>query len=158
MQYSEDKILIARNPYSIIHDNRSRPFLEIELSPFTKHGIPVSMSCLLDTGADYNIFPASLCKELGHDMENGIGDPVEINGVCGKTNVHLHTNKITFCGETFECDFFMCKDSNYDEIGLLGHYGVNKLHRGFFSKYIVSFNTPARYYEIFKPIALPPSS
>ncbi|HOX28062.1 MAG TPA: hypothetical protein PLQ76_02780 [bacterium] len=75
-------------------------------------------------------------------MKNGIDEPKELSGVGGKILGHLHTNKISFDGETTTCEFFMCE--NWESgIGLLGH-------SGFFDKYATFFNTPDQYYEIYK--------
>lgn len=156
MQSSENGALVTRQKYSVLIDNRARPILEITLSPFSKNGKPMNLLCLLDTGTDFNILPKTIADSLGHKMIDGVGKPRKISGVDGGADGFLHTNEIKFCGESFLCDFIVCEDWRNESIGLLGHYGAIISGRGFFSEYVVTFNTPKQYFEIFKPAAAKP--
>lgn len=149
--------LIGRFPYSHYPDRPAHssksPIIEVTLENALSPGRPFKYPCVLDTGADCCLLPASLCEILGHNLSNGIGT-TRLVGLGGERAGHLHTNKVSLqkrdamsrvmegAMEIFECQFFMCE--NWDTgIGLLGH-------RGFFSVYSVFFNTKEEYFAINK--------
>lgn len=96
-----------------------QPVLDFTLN--YKHGRMFSTTGLLDSGADYNLFPGVWCKPLGININKGT--PVNISGIGSRVPLQgyrHHGIKIYLPKFSFETFIDFCMEQ---EIALLGRYG-----------------------------------
>ena len=101
-----------------------RPILGFTLN--YKHGRMFSTNGLLDSGADYNLFPGAWCKPLGININKGI--PVNISGIGSRVPLQGYRHrgiKIYLPEYSFETTIDFCMEQ---ETALLGR-------NGFFDKF-----------------------
>lgn len=54
-----------------------RPLIDIQVN--YKHGQMIGLTALVDSGSDYNLFPADICRVLGINPTKGL--PIRIKGI-----------------------------------------------------------------------------
>lgn len=54
-----------------------RPLIDIQVN--FKHGQMIWLTALVDSGSDYNLFPADICKVLGINLKKGV--PIKVKGI-----------------------------------------------------------------------------
>lgn len=84
----------------------------------------VSFHSIIDSGADYCVFPAVFGKNIGLNVKAGHHMPSY--GVGGKDTLYFHEIRITLLieGDTWDFDCFAGFSSRLDErgVGFLGRY------------------------------------
>lgn len=105
-----------------------RPVIQIDFnSPNGGFGYFV----LIDSGADYCIFHATIGEQLGLKIKSG--KPLTFYGTSGEPQkAYFHTVEFKVGGAIHECDVGFSYDMEKLAYGLLGQYG-------FFDKWIVKF-------------------
>ena len=96
-----------------------RPVLDFTLN--YKHGRMISTTGLLDSGADYNLFPGEWCRALGINISKGI--PVNISGIGSRIPLQgyrHHGIKIYLPEYSFETAIDFCMEQG---TALLGRHG-----------------------------------
>jgi hypothetical protein len=112
-----------------------RPFLVVRL---TANGKFTNTFCLVDSGADYCMLPASLGLLLGIDVESGIEQ--EIRGFADqRAKTYRHTIHITVPRlGSFDANVAFSREMRY---GILGQ-------EGFFQKFRVIFDRKKTQFEV----------
>ncbi len=122
-----------------------RPYLRIII----RNGFATTPSLygLIDSGADYSIFPLSVAKDyLKIDLSSA--DTWIFEGTTGRKQLAYLTNvEVSIINEAGESDFQFgaivgfCEDFKFGGGVLLGQ-------NGFLSKFKTTFNQPENYFEI----------
>jgi len=85
----------------------------------------VSFHSIVDSGADYCVFPANFGKSIGLDISKG--DHLPSYGVGGKDTLYFHKIRITVLieGEAWDFNCFAGFSARLDErgVGFLGRHG-----------------------------------
>lgn len=107
-----------------------RPVIQIELKD--KEGKPFFYDVLVDSGADYCLFHASIAKQLGIDLKKG--KSLGFYGTSGRTQV-AYFHQITFSIQNQEVTTMVGFSTGIESmsVGLLGQ-------NGFFDKFTVQFD------------------
>jgi len=89
----------------------------------------VSFHSIIDSGADYCVFPAQFGKSIGLDITKG--DHLPSYGVGGKDTLYFHKVKVTIIigGEAWDFGCFAGFSSRLDDrgVGFLGRHGFFEL-------------------------------
>ncbi len=113
-----------------------RPIIPISLKYKNKG---VRFEALIDSGADYTVFPGGLGRMLGLNIESGKKD--YITGVSGDTiTIYFHQNIIEVGGLPFEI-FAGFADGMNQSHGILGQ-------NGFFENFKVKFDLGKKEVEV----------
>lgn len=105
-----------------------RPVVEIN---FKVEGERFGYLVLIDSGADYCIFHASIGELLGLDIEKG--KPLTFFGTSGEPQkAFFHTTTFTIGGHEHTCEVGFSYDMEKLAYGILGQ-------DGFFNKWVVKF-------------------
>src|SRR3989344_4691041 len=78
-----------------------RPLVDIHLN--YKHGTMIKLTALVDSGSDYNLFPADICNVLGINLKKGL--LIKVQGIGDSPPIEAyrhHGIKIFFEGLTLE--------------------------------------------------------
>ncbi len=124
-----------------------RPVIRIYLS-FEKRGY--NFFALIDSGADYCLFPAWIATALGHRLEKG--QERTFNGVGGSIKAYLHTTFIQIQDYQFRCDCFYSRHISDYAYGLLGQVGLFSYFRE------IRLDYEHKQITIIIPATTPPSS
>jgi hypothetical protein len=115
--------------YTRLDSAFERPYVEITVG---HEGSEEAYLTLVDSGADINVFSASLANDLGIDMEKG--SPLTVRGATGEAETfYMHPVTITVGGVTFETEAAFADIPHLELAGLAGQ-------RGFFDQFKVTFN------------------
>ena len=91
-----------------------------------------SFDSIIDSGADYCVFPSQLGELIGLNIE--LGKRLPTYGVGGQETLYFHDIKITLIieGEAwgFPCFAGFSRKMNYKGVGLLGRRGFFNLFKG----------------------------
>ena len=118
-----------------------RPFLQVRLTN-TGNGRSIPCWALVDSGADYNLFPSAIGEVLGHDLPKG--RKIATTGVGGGIASFVHRENRLEAHEDLgpiEPDVAFSDDMNLFGFGLLGQ-------RGFFDHYRVRFDFRAATFSL----------
>lgn len=95
---------------------------------------------LVDSGADINVFSASLAESLGLVLESG--KLVEVRGATGTTaNFYVHPISIEVAGQKFDTTAAFADLPHLELAGLAGQ-------QGFFDHFMVKFDAEAGEFEL----------
>ena len=115
-----------KRPYvevMVSHDDREEPYL-----------------VLVDSGADTNLFSASLAEDLGLILEDG--RPVSVQGATGETaTVYEHAITVSVAGQSFETTAAFTDLPHLALAGLVGQ-------QGFFEHFLVTFDAKNGEFEL----------
>jgi hypothetical protein len=115
--------------YTRLDSTFERPYVEITVG---HEGREESYLTLVDSGADINVFSASLASDLGINLENA--SPLTLRGATGEADTfYVHPVIITVGGVTFETEAAFADIPYLELAGLAGQ-------RGFFDQFKVSFD------------------
>ena len=88
-----------------------------------------SFDSIIDSGADYCVFPSQLGELIGLNVE--LGKRLPTYGVGGQEILHFHQIKVVVIIQTeaweFKCFAGFSKKMNYKGVGLLGRQGFFNL-------------------------------
>ena len=111
-------------PAKVMYSPRLRTFLSYK---GTRQD--VSFHSIIDSGADYCVFPAKFGESIGLDLTKG--DHLPSYGVGGKDILYFHNIQINIVieGDSWEFDCFAGFSSRLDErgVGFLGRHGFFEL-------------------------------
>lgn len=104
----------------------ARPLIDIQVN--YKHGQMIWLKALVDSGSDYNLFPADICKVLGINLKKGI--PIKVKGIGDAPPIEAYRHfgiKIFFEGLTLStfADFSLVHGQT-----ILGQKGFFDLFEG----------------------------
>lgn len=106
-----------------------RPIIPISIVNKNK---AIRYEALIDSGSDYNVFPAELCSYLGIDIKSGKQNPAK--GVSGPAiNIYFHKLILSVAGIEYKAEVGFTENMN-QPTGLLGQIG-------FFDKFSVKFES-----------------
>ncbi len=94
------------------------PMIEVEM--VHKNNI-ISVWALIDTGADYSIFPREVAEELGITVEKG--EMIVLDGAGGSIVAYLHPLKVRFCEKEVDIKACFSEKENIPE-NILGRKDV----------------------------------
>ena len=90
-----------------------------------------SFDCIVDSGADYCVFPAHLGELIGLNVE--LGERLPMYGIGGRETLYFHHIKIIMIIENqaleFKCFAGFSKKMNLKGFGLLGRQGFFNLFK-----------------------------
>lgn len=111
-----------KNVVEIIH----KPYIPIKLSyDRTDKSTDASVMCLLDSGADKNLFPVELAKSLGISLKEGsIHTMIGIGGIMIQS--YRHQVNISVQDYTFRSDVFFSPDQQTPLLGREGFFNAFK--------------------------------
>ena len=116
-----------------------RPILPIEF--IYPHGSypPITFEGLIDSGANFSVFPAWISSLFGHNLEKGKIYTCSIADK--KIHSYLHEMRVKICGEEFNWNIYFSKDIDTWQFGVLGH-------ELFFNQFKVAFNYPEKTFSL----------
>lgn len=136
MKFPYRRISVYSSPAFLKRDYLLRPIIPISL---TKGDNKIRFEALIDSGADYTVFPGILGRLLEIEVESGKKD--SIVGVSGESiNVYFHNIIIEVGGWSFEI-FAGFADKMNKAQAVLGQ-------SGFFDLFIVKFDLVKREVEL----------
>jgi predicted aspartyl protease len=95
---------------------------------------------LVDSGADINVFSASLAESLGLELQDG--EAVTVRGATGKPGTfYAHPVTIEVANQSFTTTAAFADMPHLELAGLVGQ-------QGFFDHFIVTFDADAREFEL----------
>ncbi len=93
------------------------------------HRLDFSFDCIINSGADYCVFPAYLGELIGLNVE--LGQKLPMYGVGGKETLYFHHIKIVIIIDNqpweFKCLAGFSRKMNHKGVGLLGRQGFFNL-------------------------------
>jgi Aspartyl protease len=127
----------VKTKYTKLNGTFERPYLEIAVS-HNRHEEPYLV--LVDSGADTNVFSATLAEDLGLILEDGA--PLEVQGATGEAvTFYEHSITITAAGKTFETTAAFADVSHLALAGLVGQ-------QGFFDHFLITFDAAGGEFEL----------
>ena len=126
-----------RIKYTKLGGTFKRPYAEISVN---HNGQEEPYLVLVDSGADTNLFSASLADDLGLTLEEG--KPVSVQGATGEAaTVYEHVITIAVAGATFETTAAFADLPHLALAGLVGQ-------QGFFEHFLVTFDAGSSEFEL----------
>jgi hypothetical protein len=123
--------------YTTLDSAFERPYVEITVG---YEGSKEAYLTLVDSGADINVFSASLAYDLGINLENG--SPLTVRGATGEAETfYMHPVTITVGGVTFETEAAFADIPHLELAGLAGQ-------RGFFDQFRITFDIETGEFEL----------
>lgn len=127
-------------PYTALDGDFERPYVRIAVR---HNGLEEAYLTLVDSGADINVFSASLAEDLGIDLRQRRA--VTVQGATGHVETfYIHRVTISVAGSSFETEAAFADMPHLDLAGLAGQ-------RGFFDHFRVVFDFAAKEFELTGP-------
>lgn len=123
--------------YTTLDSSFERPYAEITIG---HQGNEEPYLALVDSGADINVFSASLANDLGINLKNG--RPLSVRGATGESETfYMHPITINVAGVAFETEAAFADIPHLELAGLAGQ-------RGFFDQFRITFDFEALEFEL----------
>ncbi len=110
-----------------------RPLIPIALRDDDKI---IDFHALIDSGADFNLFPGHIADILEIDLRHGKSE--KIGGVAGSAKAYPYALDIGIQNKFYHAPLVFSHEVTLDKFGLLGQ-------RGFFDRFVVEFNYTKGY-------------
>ena len=136
MKFKYRKVFVGSSPVFPKRKFVFRPVIPISLIYKKK---PLRYEALIDSGSDYTLFPSTLGKKLGINVESGKRESV--SGVSGSAlNIYFHNVFIEIAGYKFKVYAGFAENINQN-FAILGRNGV-------FNNFKINFNLKKKEVEI----------
>ncbi len=123
--------------YTTLNSSFERPYAEITV---WHGGRETPYLTLVDSGADINVFSASLANDLGINLDNG--RPLTVRGATGEAETfYMHPVTLSVGGLSFETTAAFADVPHLELAGLAGQ-------RGFFDHFRIAFDFESGEFDI----------